>query len=78
MWQTARINVDSTTNIVTCAVSLFCRRCLHSNPTVRSDWHLSYDKGNWVFVPSKYILEQILKYKESRFSEVCSHPQTNP
>jgi hypothetical protein len=43
---------------------------------VRSDWHLLYDHGDWVLFLQGRI--SILKYNESCFDEVCSHPKPTP
>ncbi|KAF8231424.1 hypothetical protein L208DRAFT_1277214 [Tricholoma matsutake] len=53
MWQTSFLNLDSTKNLV----------------TLRADWHLAYDHGDWAFVPAEYILRRILKYKATNFNE---------
>jgi hypothetical protein len=43
---------------------------------VRSDWRSSFDNGDWVFVPTDgdRLLQKILNYEGSNFSNVSSHP----
>ncbi|KIL53896.1 hypothetical protein M378DRAFT_174534, partial [Amanita muscaria Koide BX008] len=53
MWQVSNLNLDSTRNLV----------------TLRADWNLSYDHGDWAFVPAKDILRKILKYKATSFDK---------
>ncbi|KAF5372304.1 hypothetical protein D9615_009313 [Tricholomella constricta] len=53
MWNTSALNLDSTKNIV----------------TLRADWRLSYDHGDWAFVPTAQTLQRIMKHKATSYAE---------
>ncbi|KIM74162.1 hypothetical protein PILCRDRAFT_828449 [Piloderma croceum F 1598] len=36
--------------------------------TLRSDWRLSYDHGDWAFAPSAEILQKIFDFNDSNFT----------
>jgi hypothetical protein len=77
MWQISPLNLDSTKNLVTCWFPplLWVAHAYHY--AVRADWHLSYDHGDWAFVPAEHILRKILKYKANTFVKVCPDPYDN-
>jgi hypothetical protein len=68
---TSPLNLDSTKNLITCQFLLWVAHAYQ--PAVRADWYLSYDHGDWAFVPAEHILRKDLKYKANTFVEVCSH-----
>ncbi|KAF5372388.1 hypothetical protein D9615_009291 [Tricholomella constricta] len=53
MWDISPLNLDSTKNIV----------------TLRADWRLSYDHGDWAFVPTARTLQRILKHKTTSYAK---------